>query len=121
MPAGVTICRPSSASATARKASASQAVIATTGRSWITTATRSVSTSTAGCAAAGVGTARIPSVLTTASERAASRGQAVPPTRVAIRAAKAPASSSACLTPVVARASVHQYGTSGSLARAAMN
>lgn len=78
MPGEVTIWRPSSASAVARNASESQAVMATTGRSWMTTATLSVSASIAGWAAAGVGATLTPSVFTTATERAASGGQAEP-------------------------------------------
>ncbi|HCA84128.1 MAG TPA: hypothetical protein DEQ61_00630, partial [Streptomyces sp.] len=55
--AGVMIWRPRPASTVARRASVSQAVMAMTGRSWMTTATLSVSTSTAGWAATGAGTA----------------------------------------------------------------
>ncbi len=90
--------------------------MATTGRSWMTTATLSVSTSIAGWAAAGSGATLTPSVFTTAIELTASGGHAEPPMSAASLAANVPASCSASATPVVARASVHQYGTGGGTA-----
>ncbi|MDV6289300.1 hypothetical protein R2F25_20355 [Streptomyces sp. UP1A-1] len=108
----MTICRARSLSVAMRKASESQLVRGTSGRSWMATAVVGVRTSTAGVPVAGTGTAETSVVRGTTSVVAASGGQTVPPSTVASRPAKDPAIRPASATAVEARASVHHTGAS---------